>query len=75
MSYRYGAKVFLTDVLISLELSIETIFSEARKYNNERELNDDGYIENLELIIEEIISEGYKYFSKYSPAKLCYKAH
>lgn len=28
-------KCFWTDVLISFELSIETIFSEARKYNNE----------------------------------------
>ncbi|GAL84753.1 hypothetical protein Cyan7822_6648 [Sporocytophaga myxococcoides] len=51
-------KNFWTDVLMSLELNMETIFSEARKYNSERDLKDDGYIENLELIIEEIRSNG-----------------
>ena len=41
-------KMFWTDVLKSLDLSFEVICNEARKYNLERDKDDDEYISNLE---------------------------
>ncbi len=45
---------FWTDVLKSLDLSLETIFEEAIKFNNEREKDDEEYILYLDDIINEI---------------------
>jgi hypothetical protein len=45
---------FWKDVLKSLQLSHETIFAEARKFNSKREFNDDDYISNLEDRIKSI---------------------
>lgn len=47
-------KRFWTDVLKSLDLSFEVIFNEARKFNLERDKDDDEYISNLEEKIIEI---------------------
>lgn len=47
-------KMFWTDVLKSLDLSFEVIFNEARKFNLERDKDDDEYISNLEKKIIEI---------------------
>jgi hypothetical protein len=47
-------KLFWTDVLKSLELSLELIFNEAREFNEKRESNDSSYIDDLEERIEEI---------------------
>ncbi|RZK04255.1 MAG: hypothetical protein EOO46_16995 [Flavobacterium sp.] len=47
-------KNFWTDVLKSLELSFETIFREARKFNFEREKDEEEFIPNLEDLILEI---------------------
>jgi len=47
-------KRFWTDVLKSLDLSFEVIFNEARKFNLERDKEDDEYIFNLEEKIIEI---------------------
>ena len=47
-------KMFWTDVLKSLKISLETLFYEARKINNiNKELNKDRYIENLEERIDQ----------------------
>lgn len=51
-------KRFWTDVLKSLDLSFEVIFNEARKFNLERDKDDDEYISNLEEIIIEIEKVG-----------------
>ena len=45
-------KNFWTDVLKSLKLSYETIFSEARKENNTRDEDDEEYVIDLEERIE-----------------------
>lgn len=45
---------FWTDVLKSLELSIDTIIAEAMKFNNEREKTDEEYIVDLDYRIAEI---------------------
>lgn len=47
-------KQFWTDVLKSLELSYETIFNEARKFNKRRKKNDHDYIKDLEKRIKEV---------------------
>lgn len=47
-------KRFWTDVLKSLELSFDTIFSEAIKLNNELDKEDEEYIVDLEIRINEI---------------------
>lgn len=47
-------KKFWTDVLKSLELSLETLFAEARKFNAERSVDDEDYIADLEKRIERI---------------------
>ena len=45
---------FWTDVLKSLELSIDTIIGEAVKFNNEREMTDEKFIADLYDRITEI---------------------
>lgn len=50
----FERKRFWTDVLKSLELSLETIFSEAEKLNSERMKSDDDYIHELATRINEI---------------------
>lgn len=47
-------KVFWTDVLKSLELSLDTIINEALKFNNERDKTDEEFITDLEERITEI---------------------
>ena len=47
-------KRFWTDVLKSLKISYETIFSEARKENEKRETEDEEYIINLDQRIESL---------------------
>ncbi len=52
---RQERKQFWTDVLKSLHLSLETIFAEARKFNDEiQERNDSDYLNDLELRIIQI---------------------
>ena len=48
---------FWTDVLKSLELSLDVIVSEALKLNQEREINDGDYISDLHIRIAEIKQE------------------
>jgi hypothetical protein len=45
---------FWTDVLKSLELSIDTLVSEARKFNNGRTETDSSFIVDLEFRIKEV---------------------
>jgi hypothetical protein len=47
-------KRFWTDVLKSLELSIETIVGEAKKFNNDREKTEETYITDLDARISEV---------------------
>jgi hypothetical protein len=47
-------KRFWTDVLKSLELSIETIVGEAQKFNNDREKTEEKYIADLDERISEV---------------------
>jgi hypothetical protein len=47
-------KNFWTDVLKSLQLSLDLITEEARLMNNKRDIGDDNYINDLELRIEKI---------------------
>jgi hypothetical protein len=47
-------KGFWTDVLISLELSADTIFNEAIRVNNERDQKDKKYLSDIEQRIEKI---------------------
>ena len=48
-------KRFWTDVLKSLELSLDLLFDEARKFNDyDKKHNKDGYIDNLEERISEL---------------------
>ena|SRR3989344_5114034 len=47
-------KRFWTDVLKSLELSIDTIINEAIKFNQEREKTDEEFIHDLDDRIKEI---------------------
>ena len=47
---------FWTDVLKSLDLHIDTIANEARKFNNERKRTDEDFIDDLESRIAEIKS-------------------
>ncbi|MDO7876653.1 hypothetical protein Q5H93_18045, partial [Hymenobacter sp. ASUV-10] len=43
--------LFWRDVLISLQLSNETLFCEARRHNNEREESDEDFLPDLETRI------------------------
>lgn len=47
-------KAFWTDVLKSLELSLDTIINEAIKFNNERDKTDEEFISDIEERITEI---------------------
>lgn len=47
---------FWTDVLKSLELSVDTIIDEAVKFNNEREKTDEEYIPDIDHRITELKS-------------------
>jgi hypothetical protein len=49
-------KLFWTDVLKSLELSLELIFNEAKEFNEKREKGDSDYINDLEERMNKIKS-------------------
>ena len=47
-------KRFWTDVLSSLELSIDTIIGEAKRFNDQREITDEGFITDFDNKIESV---------------------